>query len=426
MEGLTHGDRRGNSSQQIATVVIGLLKLALRNVLRHRGRTAMTLASVVFGVVALILAGGFIEDTIVETGESMIRSSSGHLQVSRKGYWTYGAQKPEQYLIEKPDELRKTLEGAPGTDQVMFRIAFSGLLGNGKTDWSIIGEGIEPDRERKLASYITVVAGRHLENKDEFGMMIGAGVAKALKLKPGDPVTLLVSTTGGATNLLEFEVKGVFQTFSKDYDSRAVRIPLGAAQELLATPGAHTAVLLLADTHDTDAAAAYVKSKVPANQFEMRTWVQLNEFYTQTVTLYEQQFGFLVVIILVMLLLSVSNTVNIGIFERVSEFGTMLALGNRSARVFNLILAESLCLGLIGAALGALIGVGLALAISDIGIPMPPPPNADQGYISRILVVPEVIGLSVIVGLVAAMTASVLPAWKVSRMHIADALRQGV
>jgi len=406
--------------------VFGLFKLASRNVFRHRGRTLMTLASIVFGVAALILAGGFIEDTIVETGESMIRSSTGHLQVARQGYWQYGARSPEKYLMESPETLRRELAAVPGVEDVMLRIGFSGLLGNGRTDWPIVGEGVEPSREQRLASYITVVAGRRLTDSDTFGMMIGQGVAKALKLKPGDPVTLLVSTTGGATNLLEFQVTGVFQTFSKDYDARAVRISLVAAQELLATPGAHSGVVLLKNTADTDRVASWMQGKLGRQGYELKTWVELNTFYTQTVTLYRQQFGFLVVIILAMLLMSVSNTINMGIFERASEFGTMMAMGDRSSHVFSLIVFESLWLGLAGSLVGVLVGIALAQAISMVGIPMPPPPNADQGYISHILVVPKVVALAFIVGVVAAVLASFRPARTISRKPIAEALREGV
>ncbi|TAJ19293.1 MAG: ABC transporter permease [Rugosibacter sp.] len=398
----------------------------MRNVFRHRGRTLMTLASIVFGVAALILAGGFIEDTIVETGESMIRSSTGHLQVARQGYWQYGTRSPEKYLMENPENLRRELAAAPGVEDVMLRIGFSGLLGNGRTDWPIIGEGVEPAREKRLASYITVVAGRRLTDGDAFGMMIGQGVAKALKLKSGDPVTLLVSTAGGATNLLEFQVIGVFQTFSKDYDARAVRIPLAAAQELLATPGAHIAVVLLKNTMDTDRVAGSMGDRLNHQGYEMKTWVELNTFYTQTVTLYRQQFGFLVVIILAMLLMSVSNTVNMGIFERVSEFGTMMALGDRSSRVFALVVIESFWLGLLGAVGGVVVGIALAKAISLVGISMPPPPNADQGYISHILVVPNVVALSFMVGVLAAVLASLWPARTISRKLIAEALRESV
>lgn len=406
--------------------MFGLVKLASRNVFRHRGRTLMTLASIVFGVAALILAGGFIEDTIVETGESMIRSSTGHLQVARQGYWQYGVRSPEKYLMENPETLRRELAAAPGVEDVMLRIGFSGLLGNGRTDWSIVGEGVEPSREKRLASYITVLAGRRLEDSDRFGMMIGQGVAKALKLQPGDPVTLLVSTAGGATNLLEFQVTGVFQTFSKDYDARAVRISLAAAQELLATSGAHTGVMLLKNTADTDRVASWMQDKLGNQGYEIKTWVELNVFYTQTVTLYRQQFGFLVVIILAMLLMSVSNTVNMGIFERVSEFGTMMAMGDRSSHIFSLIVFESLWLGLLGSLGGVLLGIVLAQVISMVGIPMPPPPNADQGYISHILVVPRVVVLSFIVGTAAAVLGSFRPARTVSRKPIADALREGV
>ena len=406
--------------------MLGLFKLAIRNVFRHRGRTLMTLASIVFGVAALILAGGFIEDTIVETGESMIRSSTGHLQVARNGYWQYGARSPEKYLMENPETLRRELAAVSGVDDVMLRIGFSGLLGNGHTDWSIVGEGVEPAREKRLASYITVVAGHRLAESDAFGMMIGQGVAKALKLKPGDPVTLLVSTAGGATNLLEFQVTGVFQTFSNDYDARVVRIPLAAAQELLATSGAHTAVVLLKNTGDTDRVARLMHDKSSTHGYEMKTWVELNTFYIQTVTLYRQQFGFLVVIILAMLLMSVSNTVNMGIFERASEFGTMRALGDRSSRIFFLVVIESFWLGLLGASGGVVVGITLAKAISLAGIPMPPPPNADQGYISHILVVPQVVALAFIVGVIAAVLASLRPARTISRKLIAEALREGV
>lgn len=404
----------------------GLLKLALRNIFRHRGRTAMTLASIVFGVVALILAGGFIEDTIIETGEATIRSNTGHVQIARKGYWEYGSQQPERYLIDDIEGLRRRIMAIDGVEDVMFRMSFSGLLGNGRSDWAIIGEGVEPDREARLASYLTVIAGRRMTDHDRYGMMIGAGVAKALKLGAGDTASLLVSTPGGATNLLDFEIVGVFQTFSKDYDARAVRIPLAAAQELMATQGAHLGVSLLKDTAATGHAADALRQQLAGDGFEVKTWLDLDAFYNQTVTLYRQQFGFLTGIILVMLLLSVSNTVNIGIFERVSEFGTMMALGNRSARVFGLIVTESICLGLIGSLLGVVIGTLMATSISQVGIPMPPPPNADQGYISKILVVPGIIALAFVTGLLAATLASILPARKVSRMHIAEALRQSV
>ena len=56
-----------------------LARLAVRNTLRHRGRSGLTLLAIAAGVAALVLAGGFIKDTVVELGESMIRSQSGQI-----------------------------------------------------------------------------------------------------------------------------------------------------------------------------------------------------------------------------------------------------------------------------------------------------------------------------------------------------------
>ena len=52
-------------------------KLASRNVFRHRLRTALTLAAISFGVVSLVISGGFVEDFLVQLREGTIHSQFG-------------------------------------------------------------------------------------------------------------------------------------------------------------------------------------------------------------------------------------------------------------------------------------------------------------------------------------------------------------
>ena len=403
-----------------------MLKLALRNVFRQKFRSAMTLAAIVFGVAGLILSGGFIHDIIVQLGEALIHSQSGHLQVARSGYFTYGSRSPGEYLIANADAVRNELAAMPEVEDVLGRVHFTGLVNNGRTDWPIVGEGVEPDKEARLSSFMHLVAGRQLKNRDNFGVLIGQGVAQALKLAPGDRITLLANTVQGALNSRDLEVVGVFQSFSKDYDARAIRVPLAAARELLNTNGVNVLVVSLKHTSDTDRAAKQIAASVEKAGLDVRSWVQLNDFYDKTVALYEQQFGFLQLIILFMVLLSVTNSVNMSIFERVGEFGTMLAVGNRTRDVRRLIVTESALLGLIGGLAGLALGVLLAVGISTIGIPMPPPPNANMGYTAFIRIVPGVLAIGFAVGFIATVFASVLPAARVSRMSAADALRANV
>ena len=400
--------------------------LAARNVQRQRMRTAMTLAAIVFGVAGIILSGGFVQDIFIQLGEALIHSQTGHLQVAKSGFFTLGSRKPDQYVLPKPDELAKRVVALPETEEVMGRLNFSGLLTNGRSDLAIIGEGVEPEREARLGSFLLLAAGRQLSDKDSYGMLIGHGVARALKLEPGDRASLVLNTADGAMNTLEFEVVGIFRTFSKDYDARAVKIPLPAAQELLDSKGINVLVVSLKRTRDTLRVERTLAATLGAEQLEVKRWDQLNDFYAKTVDLYDRQFGVLQLIILAMVLLSVTNTVNMTVFERIGEFGTMRALGNRGADVFALILTESALLGIIGATAGTVLGMLLAWGISAIGIPMPPPPNADIGYTAQIRIVPSVVAGAFAIGVFATVLAAILPALRVARTEVVEALRQNV
>lgn len=397
--------------------------LGLRNLVRNPARTLITLGAIVFGVCGLILAGGFVKDIFFQLGEALIHSQSGHAQIGRAAIFTYGSRSPERHLLDEPEKLRERVRADPAVKDVMARITFSGLLNNGRTDYAIVGDGVEPDAESRLGTHLRVVAGRPLTAADTFGAMLGEGVADALQLGPGDTATLLVSTIDGAMNTLDVEIVGVFQTFSKDFDARAVRIPLAATQELLRTNGAGKLVVALHDTADTDQFVSRLRSVLTDPELTVLDWRQLNDFYGKTVDLYRQQFGFLKIMVLLMVCLSVANTVTLSLAERTWEFGTMRALGNRNRTVTGLILAESAVLGTIGACVGVAVGIAVAAIVSGFGIAMPPPPNAEIGYDAYIKIAPDVIVEAWVTGFGATILASFLPAWRLSRVSIIDALR---
>ncbi len=403
-----------------------MFKLAFRNIFRQRLRTALTLAAIITGVIAIIISGGFVEDVFVQLREATIHSRVGHVQILRSGYIEYGRREPSRYMIEQPKDVLGIVQSISHVQAVMTRVNFSGLANNGRADLPIIGEGIEPGKEARLGTATIIVAGRPLRDGDAFGAVIGEGVAAALHLHPGSFVTLMVNTQEGALNTLEYEVVGVFRTFSKEYDDRAVRISLSSAQELLFTRSVHSAVVLLDDTAATDAVTAIIKSKLEPLGYAVKPWHELADFYQKTEALYRRQFGALQAIILVMLVLSVASTINMVIYERTGEFGTLLALGLRRRQIFKLVLLENALLGLLGSLLGVVIGVALAGIISGIGIPMPPPPGSNAGYTASILLVPWVLVVATLTGALAAVMAAVLPARRASRLPVVDALRHNI
>jgi putative ABC transport system permease protein len=403
-----------------------LLKLGSRNIFRHRVRTAVTLAAIAFGVAGLIISGGFVRDMFIQLAEAIIHSQSGHLQLARAGFFSEGFRSPERFLIADPKLEQDFLTAVPGVADSMARINFSGLLSNGKTDLPIIGQGIEAAKEANLGTYLMIQEGRQLSEHDRYGIAVGHGVANALKLKPGDGATLLVSTADGAMNTLDVEVIGVFRSFSQEYDSRAIKISLAAAQELLASRGVNVLVVALRQTPDTEQVAKIVGKHASEAGLEIKTWQDLNEFYQGAVAFYDREFGVLRLIILLMVLLSVINAINMSAFERIGEFGTMRAVGNRSGDIFALVMIEGALTGFLGALLGTVVGISLALGISYVGIPMPPPPNSSLPYTARIQVVFSVVAGAFLTGLGGAVLASILPAFRVGRIPLAAALRENI
>lgn len=404
-----------------------LFSLALRNIFRQKVRTAATLAAIAIGVSGLILAGGFVNDIFVQLGKAIIHSQTGHIQITRVGYSENKTRAPEKFLIKDGDELKSKLTSQiPGIDQAISRLGFTGVINNGRRDLGIVGEGIEPDGEAKLGTFLNYIDGRALTGTDHDGIVVGDGVAKSLGLKIGDRVTIVMTLAAGAVNTLDFELVGIFQSFSKEFDSRAVRIPLDVAKTLMDTDGIHLLVVQLSDTESTSSTVASMKQQLANQGLDVTPWYALSDFYEKTVDLYDRQFGVLRLIILIMVLLSVINSMNMTLFERTREFGTMRAIGDRSDWVFRLIMIESFWLGLLGGLLGIILGCLAALGISAIGIPMPPPPNANLGYTALIRLDSTSVLTAGAVGFIASMLAAIIPARRAAKADIVEALRHGI
>ncbi len=102
-----------------------MFKFAFRNIFRTRARTALTLGAVVTGVIAIILSGGFVEDTFIQLRESTIHSRLGHLQVYRQGYLEFGQREPLRYVIQEPKQVFDALAPIPEVKEAMARLNFS-------------------------------------------------------------------------------------------------------------------------------------------------------------------------------------------------------------------------------------------------------------------------------------------------------------
>lgn len=397
---------------------------AFRNVARQGHRTLAALGAVAVGIVAYMLAAGFIEHSLWLLREDTIRSHLGHLQVAKRGYFEAGAADPQGYLFEPEMRLEALLWKIPDVEAVAPRIAFSGLVSRGDATLSFLGEGMDPAREGDLARSVLIVEGRPLDPADPNGVLLGQGLAASLGAKVGDTIVLLANTPAGGVSGVEARVRGLFLTVSKAYDDHALRAPLRLVQQLLHTQGIHKWVVLVKETSTVPETLVELRTGLSATpSFEVVPWWEFADFYHKTVTLFTRQVDFVRLVIAVIIVLSISNTMLMGVMERTWEVGTALALGASRIQVLRRFVMEGLFIGATAAVVGSVMGAALAYIISAVGIPMPPPPGMARGFIAEIAVnwtiTWDAIGLAVL----SAFFASLYPAWKAASLPIVEALR---
>jgi putative ABC transport system permease protein len=401
----------------------GVVPLALRNLARNTRRTVIATGVVAFGVAALIVAGGFVDSLLVKLREDTIHSRLGHIQIQRPKFAELGLSAPYAHLLPLTRESFEPIARLPGVQSVTPRLALGGLISIGETTLSFTGHGVDPAGESAFARGIDIRSGSSLQPGDTDAVVLGEGLAANLGVKPGDTVALLVTTASGSFNAGDFNVRGTFSSISKAYDDIALRLPIAAAQRLLRIQGAQQWLVLLADTAATQSTVQRIRVTLPPNAYAVTTWEDDADFYRKTAELFARQFGFVRVVIGIVIVLSILNTMTMSVLERTWEIGVMLAVGDSRAQILALFACEGVLLGMIGGALGALGGILLAVALDAVGIPMPPPPGMSHGFDAGVSISVLLVVAAFAIGTAATALAAMPPSIRASRMPIVDALR---
>jgi len=413
--------------------------LAIRNVFRHKTRSVITLSAIAFGCTAIIFVGGFFEDVFYKMRESYITAHTGHIQSYKRGFSEKGIGKPFDYLIEKPEEVIPLIRRIDQVASVTRRLEFAGLISTGENTVSCIGQGIEPrnepsvrlrettDSRADLASMggTVIESGEPLREEQSDGVLLGRGLAAGLNAHAGTGLILVANTIGGSINALDVTVTGVFFTSSKVFDDHILRLPLASAQQLLQTDAVQSLVVLLKRTEETSNVKQQLEHVFHDRQLnlELKTWEELGDFYQRTRQMFGRMFFILKSVIAIIVVLSIYNTMNMAVVERINEIGTLMALGTTRRGIWRLFLWEGAALGVIGGVVGVTVGTAVTLLVRRIGIPMPPPPGATMTWVSEPIIVPSVLAFALALSVVTSLISAFYPAYQASRLGIAEALR---
>jgi putative ABC transport system permease protein len=125
-----------------------------------------------------------------------------------------------------------------------------------------------------------------------------------------------------------------------------------------------------------------------------------------------------VVITLIMALI-VGNTIAMGVRERTNEYGVLRAIGFLPGHIVRFILAEGLVIGLLGGAIGVILGYPLV----NNGMGRVIEENMGQ-FFPQFRVQPQIAGIALVLAIALGFIAAILPARKASRLQVVEALRR--
>jgi len=399
---------------------------AMRNVARNKRRSATIIGMLALGAMALLIGGGYVAAAFDNLRELTIANGVGHLQIGGPGFRQQ--EQEEKALasgLSDPDAVRQVLAKDPRVRAIVPRVDFNGLISNGDKSLIFVGRGVDPANEYGAAGFrLSMRSGRRPSSSGPHEVVLGVGLARALRASPGDRLTLLSQTVDGAHNGADVEVVGTYTTGIKELDDRAVIVRLDTAQRILNTTGVSKLVVLLQRTDETFAAQRDLQKGLDGSALrtEIATWSEFAPFYHQVRSLFSGMFTFLGLIIVGLVVLSTGNAMTMAVMERVREIGTLMAVGTTRRLVTVMFLVEGLTLGVLGTAAGVVLGSVLAHVLTIAQIQLPPPPTFSEPQPLRILVVaPLLVGVPVVL-VTTLVLASVWPALRAARLRITDAL----
>lgn len=396
------------------------LRFAAANTLRNRRRSAVTVLIAALGTAAILLGGGFALSTYQSLAEMSARSS-GHLIVSRPEALTQDEDTPLQHGLDDVAALTRTLLADEQVRQVLPRVEFSGLLGNGDKSTVTLAVGVDPDAEFAVKGpSIRLLAGRVLNAQQPGQVMLGEGLARSLKAAPGAQLTLLASTTEGALNALDLTVAGVFATGVPDLDKRLLYTDLATAQKLLVTPRVSSLGVYLDRMAATPGAQARLRAAHPT--LAVQAWQDQAFFYRSVRDLYNRIFGALGLIIGVIVVFVVGNAMAMAVIERTREVGTLRALGTLPSQLVRSFALEGLLLGAAGALAGAVLALAVTAALLVFPVQMPPPPGRSVGYPLLIAADVQLYAATLLAMVLLAAGAAALVARRTVGRSVVDAL----
>lgn len=348
------------------------LRLAWRNLWRNPRRSWLTASAIAFAAMLLVFMitlqlGAY--DMMIDT---TLRVYTGQMQVQREGYH----DKPQmRATVPEAVRLAAQLREVTGLSAIAVRAQGFALASSAERSYGVPVVGVEPMHEAEVSTVPHLVkSGRYLSGADAQEVVLGSALARNLKIKVGDELTLLGSGRDGSVAATVLPVVGIFESGNPELDRHLVQLPLATFQEVFTMGADAHAIVVSGQRYD---AIPQTKAQVAALLHDTQQglvvldWEELIPGVKQLIQTDMVQNWITYLALILIVTLSIMNTFLMSVLERTREFGIMMALGTSALRIGSMVMMESVFLTLLGLVIGVALGGGIAVYLHYEGFTFP-------------------------------------------------------
>lgn len=403
------------------------LLLAWRNLWRHGRRTWLTVGAMIFSNSLLIFAISLQFGSYDMMIDNTLQAYSGHIQLQHQRY----LDEPKmRYALPSVESGAQRLRDELGLASISARAAGFALASSEERSYGLQIIGVDVAHEPLVSTLPGLVKqGRYLESGAAAEIVIGAVLARNLKVGPGDELTFLGSGFDDSFAAGVVQIVGVFESGVADLDRSMAQINLGYFQEVFAMRGhGHSIVIRAEHIDDVEQLMMKIQSiGMTGDQLALRHWDDLQPGLRQAIQADLTSNSFMYIVLIVLVAFSVLNTQLMSVLERTREFGTMMALGLKPSRLSRLVMLETALMTGLGLMLGITCGLLLNLYLSRVGFSYPGMEEMALKFNLPDRMYPEISLFTLTMGpsivAIASLLAAIYPATRLYRLLPIEAMR---
>ncbi|WP_461640015.1 ABC transporter permease [Labilibaculum euxinus] len=399
--------------------------VAWRNIWRSPLRSGIIIAAISVGMSAGVFTTTFTKGWMNQRLEAGVETEASHIRIQQP---KFGENYDLKESIPNSESLVNEISKLDHINGISPRIVIQSMLASAETGTGVKIIGINPEKEKTVTNlHAKLSEGKYFEGMKRNPILIGAKLAKKLKVKMKSKVVITVQDASGNITGGAFRVCGIFDITNGMYEETNVFVLKSDLARLLGLDEqvSHEIIVHLDDTELIDQQSLLLKNK--HKNLLVQTWKESMPelgYINEIGNLYTYIF---VIIILLALGFGIVNTMLMVILERIKELGMLMAIGMSKARIFGMLMLETVLLTFTGGFTGILLGLGATYATMEKGIDLSDYAAGleDMGYSSHIYPVVELetlVTIAILV-LITGIAASVYPARKALKYNPAEAIR---